>query len=267
MSRAEQAPGVLWRTEELTGATAVSGHARLSAAERTRAATIAHPGARQRFVVGRALLRRTIVEHSPDLGDTELAIAVAASGRPHLGDGHGLEISLAHTHGLVVAAVADGTPVGIDVEPIDREAPAASAAWLTPTELERLGALDAPDRRGQLRRWLAKEAALKACDQLGPSGLAAIEVHGADPDDPPPDGDAGTPAPPMDPPADAAEVGRGRVTVPVDHLPAGATSTAAAVGDVAVVLPVIWFEVSGFVVAVAARPDDRSSSTDAGSTR
>ncbi len=267
MSRAEQPPHVLWRTEEVTGANAVSGHAHLSEQDRARAATISHPGARQRFVVGRALLRRTIAEHSPDLGDGELQIDVAASGRPHLGDGHSLEISLAHTHGLVVAAVADGTPVGIDVEPIDREAPAASAAWLTPTELERLGAVDAPDPRGLLRRWLAKEAALKACDQLGPTGLAAIQVHGAGPNDPQPDGDTGAPAPPMDPPADAVEVGRGRVTVPVDHLPAGAPSTAAAVGDVAVVLPVTWFEVAGFVVAVAARPDDRSSITDAGSTR
>ena len=214
---------------------------------------------------GRALLRRTIAEHSPDLGDSELAIDVAASGRPHLGDQHDLEISLAHTHGLAVAAVADATPVGIDVEPLDREAPAVSAAWLTSAELERLGAVDAPDPRGLLRRWLAKEAALKACDQLGPAGLAAIEVHGADANDQEPDGADRVPAPPMDPPADAAEVGRGHVTVPVDHLPAGVSPTAAAVGDLAVMVPVTWFELAaGFVVAVAARPDGRDSITDAG---
>ena len=195
MSRAEPPPGVLWRTEEVTGAAAVSGHARLSTGERTRAAAISHPGARQRFVVGRALLRRTIAEHSPDLADPELAIAVAASGRPYLDAHTDVEISLGHTHGLAVAAVADGRPVGIDVEPCDREPPAATSTWLTSGELERLGTT--PDPRSLLRRWLAKEAALKACDQLGPAGLSAIEVHGADADDPEPDAHDPPPAPPI----------------------------------------------------------------------
>jgi phosphopantetheinyl transferase len=262
VSRAEQPAGVLWRTEEVTGANAVSGHAHLSAGERARAATISHPGARQRFVVGRSLLRRTIAEHSPDLGDTELAIAVAASGRPHLGDGHDLEISLAHTHGLAVAAVADATPLGIDVEPLDRAAPAVSTAWLTTAELERLGSADEADPRGLLRRWLAKEAALKACDQLGPSGLAAIEIHGADPHDPAPQDTDRAPTPPMDPPADAIEVGRGHAVVPVDHLPDGVPPVA---GGGAVVVPVAWFEVAaGYVVAVAARAAGHARVTDTG---
>jgi phosphopantetheinyl transferase (holo-ACP synthase) len=232
---------VRWRAADVTGATAVAGHRRLDERERARAAAISHPGARQRFGVGRALLREVVAEHRPDLATHHLSIEVARSGRPYLAGVDGVEVSLAHTHGLAVAAIADGAPVGIDVEPATRAAPSPSERWLTPRELRHATAPQ-PDHGtagSLLHRWVAKEAALKACDELGPAGRGGIEVRvGMEARD--------APALRLDPPPAAVETARGDATVAVA---ADARSDAPS----AVTVPVVWFDLAGFLVAVAAR--------------
>ncbi len=247
MSGPGPGPVVRWRVAAVTGAAAVAGHASLPPDERGRAANIPRPDAWQRFVVGRALLRCTIAEHRPELADARPVIAVATSGRPYLDVHTEVEISLAHTHGLAAAVVADGAPVGIDVEPLHRPPPTPSGQWLSDRAQAWPDATTDP--AGLLRRWVAKEAGLKACDHLGPAGLAAIEVHGGDAHDPPPSATS-VPTPHVDAPAVAVEIARGHVTVPVDRFPDGSGPPP----DGRVVVPVVWYEVGGsHLVAVAVR--------------
>ena len=154
-----------------------SDWASLTEPEAERAAAIAHPAARTRFVVGRALLRRTILELRPDLGTQPIELVLEPSGRPHV-DGHPeLGISLSHTIGLA-AAVCSAGAVGIDVERRTRNDFPPPDAWLTPDERQRLAAVAPADARvWLLRLWVAKEATMKACDAWGLVTRRQLEVR------------------------------------------------------------------------------------------
>jgi 4'-phosphopantetheinyl transferase EntD len=128
-----------------------------------RAAAIAHPAARARFVAGRWLLRETIAEVRPDLPAASLELEVERTGRLRLRGHPELEVSISHTRGLVAVAVSTAGPVGIDVEQAGRGGLPPAETWLTQAERSRLGALDVVARaHWLLRLWVAKEAALKA---------------------------------------------------------------------------------------------------------
>jgi 4'-phosphopantetheinyl transferase len=164
----------------------------LSPDERLRAEAIAHPGARARFVAGRALLRRTLSRIAGVVPDT-IDIGAAAGQAPVLGGALAhLRVSLSHgeTHEALAVATA---PVGIDVEetcPDDFEA--LAAVIMDPAELNAFHLLPAPERRAAfLRLWTRKEALLKAAGLgfsidprsaavgLGlPPGQGRLDAHG-----------------------------------------------------------------------------------------
>lgn len=96
---------------------------KLAAVDAVRAPAL-EPGRRQSFVAGRALLGRLLLELFP--GSTAWSVDTAPC--PGCGAGHGPAVvrgvpalvSVAHTHGLVVAAVAPTSRVGrlgVDVVP------------------------------------------------------------------------------------------------------------------------------------------------------
>jgi len=123
--------------------------ARLTDAERARAAEIVRPSARSRWIVARASLRVILGRY---LGIEEIALAVEPGGRPYLDDGPTFSVS--HSRGLALYAVAANTPLGVDVELVRDEVPVAALR-------RRLAASDSSTPRQLLAQWTRREALLK----------------------------------------------------------------------------------------------------------
>ena len=170
--------GQVWRTCPIRDEPGDSDWASLTAPEADRAAAIAHPAARTRFVVGRALLRRTIAELRPELAERPIDLVVEPSGQPHVAGHPELGISLSHTIGLAAAAVCADGAVGIDVERRTRSDLPPPDMWMTPGEQQRLAAVEPADVRVWLLcLWVAKEATMKACDAWGLVSRRNLEIR------------------------------------------------------------------------------------------
>jgi 4'-phosphopantetheinyl transferase len=168
----------MWRTCPIFDQPGPEDEVWLTEAERLRADAIGHPAARTRFVVGRSLLRRTILELRPELERSELILEVASSGRPRLSGHPGLGISISHTRGLAAVAIAVGGGVGIDVEPRSRVDLPPLEAWLTGDERRRMLAHPPCDVSAWLLHvWVAKEAAIKASGAGYPVARGDLEVR------------------------------------------------------------------------------------------
>jgi phosphopantetheinyl transferase len=181
--------GPLWRTRSVVTARVGGRRSPLSSGELARAAAISHPAARARFVAGRTLLRELLAEARPILAEEGIELVVEHSGRLLVVGHDDLQVSVSHTHGLVAAATWCHGPVGIDVEPLGRAGLPPGETWLTLGEQHRLAELAAEDRREWLlRRWVAKEAVLKAvpsrtvprrCIEVAADGRHAVTVDEA----------------------------------------------------------------------------------------
>jgi 4'-phosphopantetheinyl transferase len=172
-----QLDGPVWRTCPIFDQPGPEDEAWLTGAERLRADTIGHPAARTRFVVGRSLLRRTILELRPELHRSDLALGLASSGRPQLSGHPELAISISHTRGLAAVAVAVVGGVGIDVEPRARVDLPPVGAWLTRDEQRRMLARPGCDvPTWLLNLWVVKEAVIKATDPGYPIARVDLEV-------------------------------------------------------------------------------------------
>jgi 4'-phosphopantetheinyl transferase len=99
----------------------------LTAEERERADR-GVPAVRRRRVLLRAALRLVLAARL-GVPAAEVALA-AAAGRPRLTAGHpGLDVSCSASRGLGLIAVGEGVRVGVDVEAVDPEGPAAARSW------------------------------------------------------------------------------------------------------------------------------------------
>ncbi|MER7176089.1 4'-phosphopantetheinyl transferase family protein [Streptomyces mesophilus] len=138
------------------------------------------PPSRFVFAVSRLVVKHTaaaVLEVAP----ADLDIAYQPSGRPTLrGFGEDLQLSLAHTEELIVAAVSLNGPVGVDAEVSTRE---MSYELLRPqvcTEREAnvLDALPEGERMARLLRlWTLKEAYTKALGQGMRRRFSAVGFH------------------------------------------------------------------------------------------
>lgn len=159
---------------------AVPSTTRLSADERRRAARIAHPAARARFVSGRLALRdlaADVLGLQPD----SVAIEGPDHGPPRLAGHPDVGVSIAATRGTGVVAIALAARVGVDIEAADRRALPPTTRWCTPAEQAALAAVPSASTRRELalRLWSAKEARYKAGTELAPSGIAEPGSAGA----------------------------------------------------------------------------------------
>ena len=148
----------------------------LSDDERQRSARFRFDRHRRDYVVAHALLRRMVSEHR-DIRPADCRFVTAATGKPALADDPGLTFSLTHTDGLVACAVADGHPVGVDAEPVDRDVSWTDLArqFFAPTEIAQLEACPADRQRERfLELWTLKEAYLKATGEGLSSSLSAV---------------------------------------------------------------------------------------------
>jgi 4'-phosphopantetheinyl transferase len=135
--------------------------------ERERASRLWLDFDRREFVAAHALLRSMLTYYS-DQPATAWRFVTDEYGKPKVvaGAGHPeLQFNLAHTRGLVAAAVTAHDRVGIDVEKIDeaKSDSAVARAFFAPAELELLRRV--PEAEWPVwffRVWTLKEAYIKA---------------------------------------------------------------------------------------------------------
>lgn len=140
----------------------------LSPDELERADLFVHPGARDRYVAGRAALR-TIASQCGCGAPADVEIEYGPAGKPELAAAPRLGVNVSHTGDVVVVAAIAGAPVGVDVEASSREVRARAIAgrFFDPSEAEHLAALTGRDATDWfVACWTAKEAVGKAigCD-------------------------------------------------------------------------------------------------------
>ena len=154
----------LWRLD-LDAAAADNGAAMtiLAADERARAARFHFERDRERFIAGRARLRRLLASYL-DRAPAELVFAFGRHGKPAL-ENSGIEFNLSHSGGCALIAMARGRPVGVDVERIRGDFACEDIArrFFAPAEVDQLATL-APEAyaTGFFRCWTRKEAYVKA---------------------------------------------------------------------------------------------------------
>lgn len=134
----------------------------LSADERAKAAAFKFAHLRDRYVVGRGLLRRTLAGYT-GADPAGLRFEIGEFGKPALPGGPGFNVS--HTGGALLIAVADAADIGIDIETVKPSRDLSGlaercfsvdefAVWLRLPESERVVAF--------YRLWTKKEAFVKA---------------------------------------------------------------------------------------------------------
>ncbi len=151
----------------------------LTPEEEARAWRYRRDADRARYVGARAGLRRIL---SARLGMAPRLIPVMAGmhGKPALAAPHGerLHFNLSHAGACALVAVSERREVGVDVEcdhdglRVEELAPLALVAGAEP-----LAWRDVDGSAGFLRRWTAKEAALKAWGVGVAQHLLAVQAH------------------------------------------------------------------------------------------
>jgi 4'-phosphopantetheinyl transferase len=171
-------------------ATHASGAEWLSEEEQRRWQCFARAADRTRYLLSRVMMRSVLAQQlQPSRSPQSLIVVQDHHGKPHL-QPPALQFNLSHTDGLVVLAVSDTMPVGVDVEQTSREVAALALAqrYFSTREVKALEALDGTAQRELFfAQWTLKEAWLKAkgtglrvpldafAFELGPTG--DIKLH------------------------------------------------------------------------------------------
>lgn len=137
----------------------------LAPGERTRLGRFAFVRDARQYAAARVLLRHAL-GHYLGCDAAQVALHQDGAGKPYVGDGAGIDVSISHCDGCVAIGLARGGRIGIDVESLERE----HADYLTlarqfyaPSEYEALRAAAAG--QGAVRfveAWTLKEAYVKA---------------------------------------------------------------------------------------------------------
>jgi 4'-phosphopantetheinyl transferase len=153
----------------------------LSRDERTRAQQFKFEADRNRFIMGRGLLR-TILSSYVQAGPAQLCFMYSKRGKPALRDIRGqgeLHFNVAHSKDVILIAVTRACAVGVDVEwirPISDAGDIASR-FFSPREAAKLMALPNDQRiPAFFNLWARKEAWLKATGDGLSEMLNEVEV-------------------------------------------------------------------------------------------
>lgn len=185
LAQADPAPLLLLLERRLSGDGALVEQLRawLTAAERQRLAALLRPVDRERFLLGRAGLRRLLAALRGE-DPARVPIRSTAHGKPFCPGGPGFNAS--HGGDLIVLALHPSRPVGVDLQRLRPGRPWRPVAerMLTAGELRRLEALPA-ERQAEAftQAWCRLEARVKAhgCGlarrrELPPEATAAEQV-------------------------------------------------------------------------------------------
>jgi 4'-phosphopantetheinyl transferase len=134
----------------------------LDEADRAHAAKFKQQADRDRIIAARILLRHALTAKATHVAPQAWHFRMGPNGKPLMGDGlPQLQFNLSHAGEAVAVVVSLTHAVGIDIEPIAETE--IIPDMLTPREIERLGALQGPERwREFMRIWTLKEACAKA---------------------------------------------------------------------------------------------------------
>jgi len=146
--------------------------------ERERAARFRFPADRGRFVLGRALVRKSLGHYLAQAPET-IELAYTDLGRPFFPHDDKIHFSISHTHDLVAVALTAGARIGIDLEAIQRHLDLFELAEriFSPADLEKFQALPSGEKLAAFyRAWTRKEAYLKARSEGIADGLQQISV-------------------------------------------------------------------------------------------
>ena len=160
----------------------------LSEDELERAARFRHDRHRNRFIVGRAMLR-DVLAHYGDCTAGQIAFTYLAHGKPVLAEGVNapkLEFNLSHSGDVAICAVAKTIPLGVDVERIRslRDMQGLADRFFSSTEAQQIrAARDEEQLANFFRCWTRKEAYVKATGQGIACRLDSFAVS-VGPDDP-----------------------------------------------------------------------------------
>jgi 4'-phosphopantetheinyl transferase len=149
----------------------------LDESEAERARRLSGSGGEARFVRARAAAR-VILGRLLEVAPREVPITADRHGKPAL-EGGGICFSISHTEGLILVAVSEAGPVGVDVETVERRPPrpGLQRRALTDSELRALEALPPAARQGAfLQAWSRKEAYAKGVGRGIGLDFRTIEV-------------------------------------------------------------------------------------------
>ena len=143
----------------------------LSQEENAHARRFVREADRSRFTLGRAIVRYLCGTHLR-IEPTSVRLKQTSSGKPYLANPFpsntkALDFSVAHSGDCVLVAWADGQPVGVDVEAIDRDSDSRgkdiSSSVFSQMEQDALFAATPNEfAKTFYRIWVRKEALLKA---------------------------------------------------------------------------------------------------------
>ncbi|MDX1935258.1 MAG: 4'-phosphopantetheinyl transferase superfamily protein [Capsulimonadales bacterium] len=139
----------------------------LSAGEAARAARFHFERDRNRYVVGRGLLREILSRYT-GIAPNALRLETTAEGKPYLADRSGpasLHFNVSHSEDRAVYAVLRDHAVGVDIERIrtDFEVTELAGSYFSVPEIRELASLPTADRHAAFFGfWARKEAYLKA---------------------------------------------------------------------------------------------------------
>lgn len=154
----------LWLLDLHHGGAPEGFWATLSADERDRAGRFHFAEDRQRFVVGRGVLRHLVGRYL-DQPPGEIVFTYNAWGKPGLPAGVPIEFNSSGTAEMALYAFSGGAVLGVDIEQVraDFEWEEISAAFFDPAETAYLARLPIPERhRVFYRHWTIREALVKA---------------------------------------------------------------------------------------------------------
>ena len=137
--------------------------AALDVGERERAARFVPARDRDRFILGRGLLRSMLSEATGRPADNFRFVADAA-GKPVLVDRPDLAFNVSHSGDAALVAVGRARSIGIDIEEhrTDFDPLALGERVFAPAEMDAIRAVPAADRTAAFfRQWVLKEALLK----------------------------------------------------------------------------------------------------------
>ena len=144
----------------------------LSSDEQNRADRFRFAQHRQRFIVGRGILRSLLGRYL-HIEPAQLQFIYSEKGKPSLAN-QSLQFNVAHSQGLALYAIARDRPVGVDLEQMRTIADLDSLAqrFFSLNEHAAIGALPVSQKsQAFFRYWTCKEAYLKATGD----GLAKLQ--------------------------------------------------------------------------------------------
>jgi 4'-phosphopantetheinyl transferase len=150
----------------------------LSDAERARAARYGIEALRDRYVIGRASLRR-VLGAALGIAPARVPIVRGDRGRPRLTGNTALDFNISHTGEVALLGTVHDARLGVDVERADRQINVAGIArkFLTDNERAAIAPLAAdPARRAVLTLWTCKEALSKATGDALSAPFASLDV-------------------------------------------------------------------------------------------